>query len=47
MSKIIEQIDGKHWRALDYFRILSSKKLSEERNTTTPQKPQVRNSFIK
>ncbi|CAF2054910.1 unnamed protein product [Rotaria magnacalcarata] len=34
MRKIIEHIDQRHWRTLDYFRILNSKKTSEERKAT-------------
>ncbi|CAF4601555.1 unnamed protein product [Rotaria socialis] len=37
MRKIIEHIDERHWRTLDYFRILNSNKTLEERKPTTAE----------
>jgi hypothetical protein len=42
MRKIIEHIDGRNWRTLDYYRILDSKKKLEAQNETLPHHIPVR-----
>ncbi|CAF4943855.1 unnamed protein product, partial [Rotaria sp. Silwood1] len=38
MRKIIEHIDARHWRTLDYFRILNNQKQLQVQNETMPHK---------
>ena len=42
MRKIIENIDQRNWRTLDYFRILENKKKLELQNETLPHNISVR-----
>jgi hypothetical protein len=42
MRKIIEHIDERNWRTLDYFRILESKKRLEAQKETIPRNIVVR-----